>query len=361
MRYSNREKRNKMKYIKMKDFQKELDQEAYEDIYQELVQRSIDLAKALMKLKKIDFPKEDEDILYTIEYTFKSEFGQFREMIYLMRNLTLWDCANDFFCDTKEQKLEALFRQYNSLIYELKQYQSVQKELKEKDYFTLIEERIEKLRKLFMEMLDYKKKPYPKDADFDSLLPLVARYYNIYSASLYDAQSAISCHLVSFDIEEDSVLVNDVEAIMFLDDLYNELTCEGDDYKEYANYYRDFDLKEGETYEDLYQQEEVKFAQLFREMLDFVGAAYDPKEDVNRLRLQVVEHYPYYSNLLLNFYSHNPNDTYVQILDDLENKYESIKEHYQDREEHMRRYEEEEKRRREEVEEDDDFFDSDSY
>ena len=76
-----------------------------------------------------------------------------------------------------------------------------------------------------------------------------------------------------------------------LDSFYDLLTYKDTDYKEFANYYRDFELKDGETYKDLYDREKEKLRKLFMEMLDFLDVSY-PSDDFDSLTSLIREHYP---------------------------------------------------------------------
>ena len=99
-----------------------------------------------------------------------------------------------------------------------------------------------------MEMLTFKEKKFDINDNFSDLLKKVDIYYNVYSDKLYNAEKAINNHIVSVNVEDNYVHLNDVEVIFYLDSLYDTLTYEGDGYKENAHFYKDFDLEEGQTY-----------------------------------------------------------------------------------------------------------------
>ena len=298
-------------------------------------------------MKKIELEEKEnlEDTFFNIKYRFEKESASFREFIYLMKALSEWNCEDIYEEDlidleeligeekiwfedrknqltplqTKEEKIVHLIRMYNRIIFELKQYKEIEEEIKENGYEKLIEKRKEKLMQIFKEMLEYKNKKYDETWNLRQFAEKISQYYNIYSDDLWNAVSAANMGSVQYDIEEDSILINEVESIMFVDDFYNLVTCEGDDYKENANYYRDFELEEGQTFSDLYKLEIEKFKKLFKAMLDYRNIEYDKNDNtLYNLKSKVIENYPYYASMLFHLTSPNPNITYIQELNSME-------------------------------------------
>lgn len=178
-------------------------------------------------------------------------------------------------------------------------------------------------------MLEYKNKKYDNKWNFEQFIDVISQNYNSYSEELNYVKEAMNFKMINYRDEEEPICVNEIEIVIFIDDLYNILTYKSDDYKNYANFYRDFELKEGQTYEDLYELEEEKFVQLFKEMLDFINVKYE-EDDFIKLKWKVIENYPHYREILLHLISNNPNTTYIKKLDYMENVYEKIKSGYKE-------------------------------
>lgn len=152
----------------------------------------------------------------------------------------------------------------------------------------------EKLTKLFHKMLDYKGKKYREDLSFLELLQLVMIYYNTYSVDLEFLYAGIKFHRLppsSFD-DDWEVEVSDLNNLENLKELYETLTREGDSYLEHAYDYTDIDLKENETLEDIYSDWLDKYANLFKEMLMFIGIKKEGK--FLDLWFLVAINYPWY-------------------------------------------------------------------
>ena len=104
---------------------------------------------------------------------------------------------------------------------------------------------------------------------------------------------------------------------------------------------RDFELKEGQTYKDLYILKRKKLIELFKKMLEFVGENdFVNEDDYDKLKDKVIEKYPFYSSKLANNSHYVIERTWIEILSDLEDVYEELSSDYKNREENLKRYEE---------------------
>lgn len=266
------------KMINITDYNEKLQKEDYESIYNDIANISINLADKIAKIKNIKLSNNENiiDKLFDIEYAFKKNCASFREMIYLMRNLRNWKydelCDEEIFIEdennnkivlqeTKEEKIQDYIKRYNSIIVELEQYYNIEKEIKENEYNKLIKQRIEKLIQVFKEMLEFKNEKYDENWNFEQFIEKINQHYNFYSEQLSNVISIINTdkikqlhfmhyydnirvpdtniESIDYNINEEYIKINEIEAIMYLDNLYNELTCD-DDYKNYA----DSELKE---------------------------------------------------------------------------------------------------------------------
>lgn len=239
------------KMIDMNDYKDDLQKGDYESIYNDIINASIDLANKIAKIKNIKLNDNGniEDRLFDIEFTFKKNCASFREIIYLMKNLRKWKyedfCDEDVliededkekivFLETKEEKIQNYIKRYNLIILELDRYYSIEKEIKENGYDKLIKQRTEKLIQLFKKMLEFKNQKYGNNWNLQQFVEKIRQYYSFYSEQLSNVISITNIEPISYDINEDSIRINEVESIMYVDDFYNELTCD-DDYKNYAD------------------------------------------------------------------------------------------------------------------------------
>lgn len=330
--------------IDIKDYEKQMQEGKYEAVYKDIVDKSMKLVKEIGKIKNFEFPEDQEGIklYYSIERYFDQNFGQFRSMFSLMENLANWYCEDEYFANTEEKKIEYCINPYNSLVEEFDIYTDTKKEIEEKGYENALEERKKKLIDLFIEMLEYKNKPYDKNWNIRQYIDTIIQYYNYYSDDLSQLEAALLVKSIEFDMEKDSVDLNNVEVIMLIDEIYDSFIPLGDDdgYKHYAYYYRDFELEEGQTYRDLYELEEEKLIKLFKEMLEFVGEETSADENYLRdIKDKVIEKYPFYESRLSHLISHDPYETYIQTLDRMENIYEDLSKDYKNYKKNMEEYE----------------------
>ena len=328
----------------IEDFKEQLQGKKYNDIYQKIVNKTIYMAKKIAKLKKLElnFNVKDDiyDIFLEIEYSFNKYSATFRDLIYLVKNLKSWYEEDDLsLYDTQEQKLESYIRGYNLVESELKKYFEIKDLIVQYGFENIKLEKMNKLIKLFKDMLKYKNKPYLENWSFRDYIEKIDLYYNIYSEYLLNALEAVESKLVRFDIESDYIQVNDVEVIMFLDLLYDTLSYENDDYKMNAYFYRDFELKDDQTLSDIYDIEYNKFLELLKKMLDFVNGKYDKDEKyLPTLISKVAKYYPFYKGCLSTIIARDPNTSLVDILSNMEDVYEKLETDYTNYEKNMKEY-----------------------
>ncbi len=321
------------------DFKELISKEKYETIYKKIVNMSAKLVKEIASLKKIKLPFESKsDLLFDAKYIIKDEFfmfsGEVEELVDALNNW--YDEGKDTYLD----KIRDYIKKYNALNEKLEKYYKIKSDIKDKGYENILESKKELLKDLFFKMLEYKNKKVDRNESFVNICIKVANLYGAYSDELYNIQNVIENHVLVFDIENDGIFLNDVEVIYYLDYVYYILTYEGDGYKENANMYREVELENGQTLEDLYNIEVKKFVKLFKEILDFLNVKYDKSENnMEKLKSLVIRNYPYYESCLINLVSHNPNVTYIKQLDYMENIYDNIKNTYKNYDENMKNYE----------------------
>ena len=335
--------------IKLEDFQKDLDARKYDDVYKKLVDISLKLVEEIIKKKNIKLPSKSRgrDYLYDIEYAFERQSATFQSVKYLMRFFLEWgiDYEDDPLYHTPEEVLESCVREYNRIISELNRYEKIEEEIKEKGYEKIKDEKIQKLIALFKKMMEYKNKKYDENWTIEKWIEEINMCYHYYNDSLMETLNQVKYGSIDREVEadyEEVIATDEVENIMCLEDLYYELNYPDGDYKHFANFYREFELKEGQTYEDLYNLEKEKFVKLFKEMLDFVNVKYDT-DDFYKLRSLVKEAYPYYYEIFKtwNVSSSMPKTTYIKELNYMEDIYNNFSKTYKNHEENMKKYKKE--------------------
>lgn len=205
-----------------------------------------------------------------------------------------WYSDNELKLYGEKSMVTICIRLYNRVLSSFEKYQKAKAQICEKGYDVLKQQKIDRLIQLFKEMLTYKKVGYEDDWDFSKWIEVMDCKYHFYHEEFVNILDAIYTGSITKNFEDsryDSIDVDCVEVILMLDSFYDLLTYKDADYKEFANYYRDFELKDGETYKDLYDREKEKLRKLFMEMLDFLDVSY-PSDDFDSLTSLIREHYP---------------------------------------------------------------------
>ena len=325
-----------IKKIDIKDYENDIKEEKYDNIYDDLISKSINLVKEIEKIKIIEAQIDsiDETVFRNISFYFKQNFCQFKGIVGLMEKLIDYLYYEDIIEIPEETKIKRIITMYNSSIDELHTYKNIKKELEEKKLENIIEERKEKFIKLFKEMLEYKNKKYDNNWDIIKFINKIDQYYNFYHENLCSLENALSGNLVQFDLESNYIQVNNIERIMHIDGIYEYIHDYG--YIDVAYLYRDFELEDGQTYEDLYNLEIEKFNKLFKKMLEFIGENnFEKNVDLEE---KIKEKYPFYGNALRDMHSHDLHPTYIQILDAMEETYENILKDYHNYEINLKKY-----------------------
>ena len=332
-----------IKEVSLKDYEKEIQEKNYEIIYKDIVNKSIELVKEIGKIEEFELPEAEETttLLESIKCYFEEKVNYWRSVIKLMNELLEWKSDYSFIAPTEKDKLELIFSTYNRVVRTLNDYKKIKKEIEVKNFEIILEERKEKIIRLYTEMLDYKNKTYNRNWNIEEFTPVMIHYYNFYYNEFLNLKDAM---IDRKSDDKNRIKLDNIERIIIIDDIYNMLlpTKDNEGYKEFAYAYRDFDLKDGQTYEDLYSLERKKIIELFKKMLEFVGENdFINEDDYNKLKDKVIEKYPFYSSKLADNYGHYGIErTWIEILSDLEDVYEELSSDYKNREENLKRYEE---------------------
>lgn len=188
-----------MNKIDIKDYEEKIKEEKYEDIYEDLVNKTIIAVQKFGKRKDYKIPedKKGKDLFYNIQFYFKENFIDYLSVYYLMQTLIEWNYKDEEENDTYENKINNIVVRYNSFIDKINEYEKIESEVKQKGIDIVKKEREEKYAKQFKERFEHSKK-YDKTWDVVKLIKKVIHTQ-----------------------ERDLAKSNDVEKIMLIDNAYN--------------------------------------------------------------------------------------------------------------------------------------------
>ena len=337
--------------IKIDEFQEYIDKGKLNIIFNKIADKSIELIKKIATMKgfSLEETKNIEDretLFYYFEKLFEENSAYFQAIPNLMRNFAIWNIELiDGLGETKEEKIEMYIQGYNLILYELEEYEFIKNEIQKKGYEKLKNQKIKKLISAFKEMLDYKNKSYDDKWSFEEWIEVIDKYYHFYhdtlERTLTQIQSNTLCRSIYMDYQV-YIKTDDVENLIALDDLYCELDPETGDYKDFADFYEDIELEEGQTYEDLYNEKKEKFIKLFKEMLDYINVKHE-ENSFETLKALIRDNFPYYrDNLIsLSVMMSNPTETYISLLSSMDRVYNYFAKTYKNHEENLKKYNEE--------------------
>ena len=337
--------------IKIEEFQEYIDKGKLNIVFNKIADKSIELIKKIATMKgfSLEETKNIEDretLFYYFEKLFKENSAYFQAIPDLMRNFAIWNIELiDGLGETKEEKIEMYIQGYNLILYELEEYEFIKNEIQKKGYEKLKNQKIKKLISAFKEMLDYKNKSYDDKWSFEEWIEVIDKHYHFYhdtlERTLTQIQSNTLCRSIYMDYQV-YIKTDDVENLIALDDLYCELDPETGDYKDFADFYEDIELEEGQTYEDLYNEKKEKFIKLFKEMLDYINVKHE-ENSFETLKALIRDNFPYYrDNLIsLSVMMSNPTETYISLLSSMDRVYNYFAKTYKNHEENLKKYNEE--------------------
>lgn len=337
--------------IKIEEFQEYIDKGKLNIVFDKIADKSIDLIKkiATMKgfsLEEIENIEDRETLFYYFEKLFEENSAYFQAIPNLMRNFSIWNIELiDGLGETKEEKIEMYIQGYNLTIYEIEEYEFIKNEIQKKGYEKLKNQKIKKLISAFKEMLDYKNKSYDDKWSFEEWIEVIDKYYHFYhdtlERTLTQIQSNTLCRSIYMDYQV-YIKTDDVENLIALDDLYCELDPETGDYKDFADFYEDIELEEGQTYEDLYNEKIEKLIGLFKEMLDYINVEHE-ENSFEVLKALIRDNFPYYGDNLisLSVMMSNPTETYISLLSRMDSVFNYFAKTYKNHEENLKKYNEE--------------------
>ena len=337
--------------IKIDEFQEYIDKGKLNIIFNKIADKSIELIKKIATMKGFSLEETEniedrETLFYYFEKLFEENSAYFQAIPNLMRNFAIWNIELiDGLGETKEEKIEMYIQGYNLILYELEEYEFIKNEIQKKGYEKLKNQKIKKLISAFKEMLDYKNKSYDDKWSFEEWIEVIDKYYHFYhdtlERTLTQIQSNTLCRSIYMDYQV-YIKTDDVENLIALDDLYCELDPETGDYKDFADFYEDIELEEGQTYEDLYNEKIEKLIGLFKEMLDYINVEHE-ENSFEVLKALIRDNFPYYGDNLisLSVMMSNPTETYISLLSRMDSVFNYFAKTYKNHEENLKKYNEE--------------------
>ncbi len=199
--------------IDIEDYEKEISEGNFEDIYKNLVDKVITVVEELGKKKGYKIPKDKSgiELLNSIQFYIKENFIDSLNIYYLMKSLIEWNYDEED--NTYDKKVNSIIIRYNDLVDKLKTYEEIENKINEKGFDVVTKEREEKYEKQFKEKVEH------------------SMYYED-SWNIVKLIRKIIC-----DNEKNFKKANDVEKIMLIDNAYNYIMKIG--YKKVAYIYSD--------------------------------------------------------------------------------------------------------------------------
>ena len=183
---------------------------------------------------------------------------------------------------------------------------------------------------------------YNEKWSFKDWIEAMDKYYHFYhenfESTLSQIQRNILCRNIYMDYQV-YIDTDEVENIIALDDLYDIIDPESEEYKDVADFYEDIKLEEGQTYKDLYNEKIENFIELFKKMLDYINVQHQNNSFEN-LKSLIRQYFPYYSDNItsLDVMISNPTNTYISLLSDMDMIYNYLNKTYENHEENMKKY-----------------------
>ena len=344
-----------MKKLNINDYQKKIENREWDNIREDILSYVMELVKVLFDAKGIDNKEyeENKEIRYEhIADMFYDDIYTCSSLSYLINELIPKE--GDFI---DVSTVENWIDRYNDNEEELEEYLKYKEIVDKKGKEIVHKENLKKVEDLCKEMLQYKNKSYDSNMRLHDLIKKTEVYYAYFTYTFYQLRCALLGLIPHDSIEHDDKGLDSVEKYMVVTSIYNYLKSY---YKEKAFVYRDFDLKDGETLDDIYHKEYIKYRELYEEMLDFINISYDKEAPFYRIRNLIFDYYPYYKEMIENVDKDLFDNSMIAIFSRMEDVYDKIKVGYKNRDKDMKNYVysiEEEKTIQKHKEEDDDIED----
>ena len=171
-------------------------------------------------------------------------------------------------------------------------------------------------------MLKHKNKNYNPTWSFKELTTNTSLYYNYYAYDINLSYQIAISNTIYYKKNDYETTITDIERIVLLDDIIKKL----DTYQDHAYDYQDFELEEGQTYEDLLDLEDLKYIELYKEILDYHNIPYTEDDNIEELAINCYSPLKDILNIVHSASLHS--GTYIDILDTMEKYYNKIKEEY---------------------------------
>lgn len=249
-------------------YKKDIEEKSFNEVYNSIINNFFDLINEIIEKRKFKFTKIIKNIekikissketlieetLEEIKSRFEKNVASFEDVISLARGLKEWDDGRGIsaFLLSREIVLENYVSFYNNIVSELDRYEEIEEILKISGYEDIKNEKEQKLILIFKEMMDYKKKQYSEEWNFEKWVKEIGESYNHYHKILEQVLEQIEKNILVREgdsYQEYHIQTNNIENILALEKLHSKLI---DPIEGYKNIEEDTD--EGMQYlEDLY-------------------------------------------------------------------------------------------------------------
>lgn len=305
-----------MNKINIEDFKEDNNS----NIRKKLLKKCVELIQTVLSEKNINMEEYSyiEDEYERYKHIFYYDVYLCSDVYYLLNSLLEKNKT------VSKDNIDDWIYQYNNLIDELNNYFKVKQEVEEQGKEEVNKKLDDYLKKLCIEMLKYKNKPIDINMSVPKLLSKIEQYYHYNIVEISYLRSAYNGYGQGANIDVDPKILNTIERIMEVRGLSFYLES---NYKENAFLYKDFELKEGQTFTDLYREYLDRNYTLYKEMLDFLKVEYDKtKPPIFQIEL-VKKYYPFYIDYIDD--KNKPYfDPYASLLTRMDEYYELISKNY---------------------------------
>lgn len=311
-------------------------------IYEFLFEKVFELGKEIIKLKKMKYEvlyedDRDKELYYMSEEIYYNSiwFESYRSLVRFLYDLNFCDVEeeNDVLQEEpildldmdNQEVIQTVVKIYNEIIDEIDSYNKQNERIKKEGLKNLEEKLFINLREIFCKMLDYKNRKYNKNGSLGDLIGELVLCYSDYKWMFDETYTMLKRFIYKDTVRDDFWIVkaDDVEYISSLEFTYNFFSDE-ENYKNYKQYYEDITLKEGQTLENLYDEEKEKLKELFVEMLEFINIEIEDKNNYYALKALVEKYYPYYNeNFIIIDGAHTY--SYIDLIHTLKINYDYFK------------------------------------
>ena len=325
-----------MKKLDINDFNMELKDNEYDKIIEKVKDLFLPLTDRIFNLYNIDCDKNNYSLIekyFDDNNIYFSEFGIYSNLDALI-NYENNDDKYEYYSNSFKDRLLLVIGKYNFLVDYFNKYDQISLEISNSSYSDVLNDRRNKVIGKYIELLDYKNKKYELNEDLEYYSNLVKQYYNGFSYFIMEISELINSHrYMTLDYELlKPISLDDAQVILEIDKDLEEFN----DYRDVGTWYRDYDLEDGETFDDLIEKHLNRLKDLFREMLSFRNVIVD-SDNIFQLTSKIYEVYPFYIDVVKDVtITYNKNE--IECLNSIDNIYDYLIKDYKNYDNRMKDY-----------------------